>query len=223
MLHSLSRRVTLVGGCAALTIGLALPVAVLAATPTWTVKAGSASKGTSVAFGGATTGASPQVKLTDTTTGTALNCASGTAKGAIKVGAGQSGTGLVSITGASSTWKGCTGPLKIVLNPTGSGTWKMTASSYKNGVTKGTLTGITAKVSTTDGTTCAFTSTGSVPGTYTNASHVLALSAATSGLKISKVTGCFGLVKNGDKASFGASYKVTATKSADNPLTITSP
>jgi hypothetical protein len=223
MMHSLSRRATLVGSCAALAIGLAIPVAVSAAAPTWTVKAGSAAKGSSVAFSGKTTGASPQVKLTDTTTGTKLDCKSGTANGTIKAGAGQSGKGLVKIAGASSTWKSCTGPAKIVLNPTGSGTWKMTAISYKKGVTKGKLTGITAKVSTTDGKTCVFTSTGSVPVTYTNSTHILAVSAATAGLKISKVKGCFGLVKNGDKASFSAKYKVTATKHADNPLKITGP
>jgi hypothetical protein len=223
MMHSLSRRATLISGCAALAIGVAIPVAVSAATPTWTVKAGSAAKGHTVAFSGKSTGASPQIKLTDTTTGTRLDCKSGAAKGSIKVGAGQSGKGLVSISGASSTWKKCTGPAKIVLIPTGSGTWKMTATSYKKGVTTGKLTGIKAKVSTTDGKTCVFTSTGSVPATYTNSTHVLAFSAATSGLKISKVKGCFGLVKNGDKASFSAKYKVTATKHADNPLKITSP
>jgi hypothetical protein len=37
------------------------------------------------------------------------------------------------------------------------------------------------------------------------------------------VTGCFGAVNNGDKASFSGSYLLKATTTAFNPIHITSP
>ncbi len=42
-------------------------------------------------------------------------------------------------------------------------------------------------------------------------------------LTVSGVTGCFGAVNNGDKASFSGSYMLKATTAAFNPINITSP
>jgi hypothetical protein len=211
-----------VAGAAAGVLALGI-TASAAATPTWTIKAGSAKSKTTVKFKGTTSGKSPQISLDDTTSGLTLTCDSGTASGSAKVAKKQAGAGIASIPGASTTWKNCVGPLGIVLIPKGSGTWKLNATSYKSGVTTGTLSSAAATVATADGTSCVFKVTGSVPITYTNKTEILAVKPTKAGLKIASVKGCFGLINNGDKASFAASYKIAATVKADSPFSITSP
>lgn len=204
----------------ALVIGI-MPANALATT--FTVKAGSAANGTTVKFTGATTGATPQITFVDKTSGQVLHCDSGTAPGKATVGKKQAGSGIGKITGSATTWKNCVGPAGITLKVTGVGTWKLNAVSYASGVTKGTITGANANVKTPDGTTCKFTVMGSVPVTYTNSTRILAVQDTAANLVTSNVTGCFGLINNGDHASFKGSYKVTVSPAADNPLTITSP
>ncbi|MCW2496663.1 hypothetical protein, partial [Jatrophihabitans sp.] len=202
---------------------LALGISASAATPTWTVKAGTAKSGATASFKGTTTGKTPQITHVDKTTALTLTIKSGTASSTAKVGKGKAGAGIASISGSSTTWKTCVGPLGIQLNPKGSGTWKLNAVSYKSGVTTGTLTAAAATVSTPDKSSCVFSVTGSVPITYTNSTQILAVKATAANLTVSKVTGCFGLIKNKDKASFAASYKVVTSTKATNPLSITSP
>ena len=137
------------------------------------------------------------------------------------------GTGLsnplANITG--TTWTNCTGPFGMVLvpnQPSGS-VWALNGVSYASGVTTGYLNNITVNVTSNPVGTCAFTVTGSVDGTYNNSTHILKVST-TAGtghvLTISGVSGCFGLMANGDAASFNASYNVATPLGA---LSVTSP
>lgn len=214
---NLLRTAAVVTGAAA---ALALGASSASAATTFTVKAGSAPSGTTVAVKGVTTGSSPQVTFVDTTSGTTLNCTSSSATGSVKTGTGLSGTGIATINGAGIVFSSCTGPLGLNLTVKGAGTWKLNATSGSTTAVKGTLTGVSATVS---GSGCSFSVAGSVAGSYTNSTQALAFPGTTSGLKISNVNGCFGLVNSGDVASYKASYKLTATTAAYNPVKVTAP
>lgn len=207
----------LVAGLAAIAL---LFAAQASATGKWTVKAGKAAKGTTVAIVGKTTGTKPQIHFTDVTSHQSLTCASGTAPGTTKVGSGRSGAAIGHVTGAKTTWKGCSGPAGLTFSVKGAQSWNINAVSYKSGVTTGTISNVHATVS--DPGVCSFTVTGSVGVTYTNKTHILAVTGKTAGLKVSNVN-CLPVVFNGDKAKFSAKYKLTATKTSFNPITITSP
>ena len=200
---------------------LALGTGSASAATTYKVTAGSAPVGTTVAVTGATQGTSPQITFTDATTGTVLNCVSGTAPGSTKTGTALAGGKIGSINGAGTTWNGCTGPLGLTFQVTGSKTWSINAQ-YKtsNGVT-GNIANVSAVVN--GGSSCTFTVTGSVPIAYINkaAGGFIQVKNTTSGLTVkNKIGSCFGAVNNGDKANFSAVYKITATNSAYNPVKI---
>lgn len=209
-----------VAGAAAATLAIGIMPA--NAVGTWTVTAGSAAAGRTIQVKGTTTGASPQIHFTDTTTSTDLTCDSGTASGTTTTGSGLSGTGIANINGATTTWVNCLGPLGIHLTPTGHGTWKINANTYNatTGLTNGTLTGANATVT---GTGCSFTVKGSVPIAYRNSTQILQVKNTAANLTVSGVSGCFGAVNNGDKASFSGSYKLKALNVPFNPIHITSP
>lgn len=190
------------------------------ATTTWTVKAGTAAKGTIVAITGRTTGTTPQIHFKDTTSGQTLTCASGTAPGTTKVGSGLSGTGIGHVNGPKTTWKTCKGPGGLVFTVTGAQSWSINAKSYSSGVTSGNITNIKATV--TDPGVCTFTATGSVNIKYSNSTHILAVPGGPT-LSISGVSGCLGIINNGDHASFTAKYALKANNTAYNPIKITSP
>lgn len=214
-------RAVLVGGGAAAALILGMSSA--SAAGTWSVSVGSAT-GT-VAFQGATVGdhtpTNPDILFNDVTTGLSLSCDSGTADGSTTVGTGLSGTDIAQISGPSTTWNNCVGPLGIELDPSGNGTWNLQADSYDSatGVTTGRITDVSAHVQSPDQTSCVFDVTGSVNATFTNSNQQLAINPDAT-LNISNVTGCFGLINEGDQASFQAIYGVSS--SAGN-VTITSP
>lgn len=219
-MRSLVSKALLIGG-AALT-ALAIGTGSASAATTFTVAAGSAPAGTTVAVTGATTGTSPQVTFKDTTKNTTLTCASSTAKGSTKTGTALSGTAIASINGAATLFNTCKGPFGLTFKVTGANTWKLNATSGSTTGANGTLTGVTATVD--GGTSCKFSVTGTVAGTYTNSTKALSFPGTTSTLTISNVVGgCFGAIASGDKASFKASYLLTATTAAYNPVKITSP
>jgi len=221
MASRLVRALIVGGGAAAAALNHGMGSA--SAAGTWTVTVGSAT-GT-VAFNGATVGAhtpaNPDIIFNDTTSGLGLSCDSGTAGGSITVGTGLSGADLAGISGSSTTWTDCVGPLGIELDPTGSGTWNLQGDSYDSasGITTGRITDVNAHVSSPDGTSCVFDVTGSVNGTFTNSSQQLAINPDPT-LNISNVTGCFGLINAGDQASFQAIYTVS---SPAGTVSITSP
>jgi hypothetical protein len=190
----------LASGAAALTLGVSTTAA-MATTATWTIKPG-----------GAITGSATNPTLKDTKTGTTLKCKTSATKATLKKGSGQTNP-IGKIT--SVTFSSCTGPDGLVFTATTtastSNPYPLTATSYKSGVTKGTITNIKATLS---GTGCSATvagtsasSAGKVTGTFTNSTDVLKTSGGN--LHVYNVNGCFGLISSGDATSYSASYKIT--------------
>jgi hypothetical protein len=63
---------------------------------------------------------------------------------------------------------------------------------------------------------CSFTVTGSAPGYYSNSTRTLTMTpkpkpkpVTSAELSVSNVSGCFGLVKNGDHPPYTSSYKLS--------------
>lgn len=216
-------RAVLVAGVVAATVVLGVGQA-SAVDLSYTVTAGSAASGSTVALTGTATGtaSAPAITFTDTTTNQVLNCVSGTAPGTTTVGAGQSGAGLATIDGASTTWTSCTGPLGLAFTVSGSGSWILNATgATAGGTTPGTITSASASVS--DPGICSFDVSGSVTGSYTNGSPAtLSVAADNSTLTISNVNGCLGIINDGDAATFVGAYQIAANDAANNPVTVTS-
>jgi hypothetical protein len=228
-----NRAIALAGTAAAMTamaVLATLPAdASSAAKKTWTLKAGKAKTGTSVSFTGTARGTSkhPAIHFTDKNSGQTLTCQSGSSTGTSKVGKGQSGNGIAKVPGKSLKFTNCTGPGGISLTVKGTGTWPLNASSYskaKGGVVTGSLTRVVSHVQdSSDPAVCEFTASGSVPSQFDNRGAKLVMPGKVADLKVSKVKGCLGLIKNGDKSSFKATFVVKASPAADNPIKITSP
>lgn len=211
------RRSTLLLSVAAGASAVALTAAPAIAAPTYTVKAGTTTTGTT-SYTAATTGASPQVKFAAGTNN--LSCTSATATGSIKLGSGLSGAGLGSITG--STWTGCIGPLNLPVTVVQTGTWSVnaTGTTTATGVTAGTVSNVAATVSVNQGG-CSFNVTGSVKSALVTTATKQQLKVKPQlTLTIGNVVGCFGLLSNGTKASFAATYKL---KAANGQLVISNP
>jgi hypothetical protein len=202
--------VVLGSGVAALAIGVGAATAGATTAKTWTVKPG-----------GAVAGNASTTTLKDTKTGTVLKCKSSATKATLKKGSGQTSP-LGKIT--SVTFTSCTGPGGLKFTATTSASkahpWNLNASSYKSGVTHGSITGITASISgsgctaTVAGTTAS--SKGTTTGTYTNSTHVLKVSGGN--LHVWNVSaGCLGLINSGDPSSFTGSYKITPGQTITSP------
>jgi hypothetical protein len=197
---------------------LALTASVAAASPgasaarTWTVKPG-----------GSITGTALNPTLKDTATGTSLTCKTLNAAGKAKSGSGLTGTGIASLT--SISFKTCTGPAGITFTVTpGHLPWKLNANSYNaaTGVTKGVITGAHGSLSgpgcsaVVDGTS-ATAGNGTVAGTYTNSKHQLKTLTTGGNLHIYKVSGCFGLIRDGDPATLSGTATITPAQTITSP------
>jgi hypothetical protein len=193
--------VLLTTGAAALALGLGSTAAMAGSinAKTWTVSPGGAVKASG----------SGQVK--DAKTGTVAKCKSIKMAGTAKKKA-TSGAGIATIKSGSFT--GCTIATISVKVATHGLPWKLNAVSYKNGVTKGTITGIDLKATapgcsaTLDGTK-AGADNGKVEASYTNKTGVLKLLGTGGNLHSWGVSGCFGLVKNGDAQHASGSLKMS--------------
>jgi len=200
------------GAAAALAVGLGATTA-LAAT-TLTVK---------VTNGGNYKATAPATVLKDN--GFSVTCSStpatkaSTARGSIPT-ATTTGTSPVKIgTAATLNFKNCSGPHGNVTVKVNDLPYAVKVDSKTNGAgqTDVMITGINASVSMAG---CSFTVTGRAPGLYANGTHKLKMTPQLpitplnkAQLKISNVTGCAGLVKNGDHPTFRASYTLSrATK-----------
>jgi hypothetical protein len=178
---------------------------------TWTVKPG-----------GAITAKAGTTTLKDSNTGSVLSCTSSSGKGTVKTGSGLSGTAIGSITALS--FSNCTGPLGLTFTvKTAHFPWHLNAVSYNSatGTTTGTVTGIHASLSgpscsaVVDGTS-ATANNGQVTATYTNSTGKLATTGAGN-LHIYSVSGCAGLIANGDGSSFKGSYAVSPKQTITSP------
>jgi hypothetical protein len=196
-----------------LTVALAATVASLGSAPafaaaTWTVTPG-----------GAVSGAAGSTTLKDSTTGTTVTCSSSSASGTLGSGSGLSNP-IGSI--ASITFNNCTGPLGITFSASVTGPFSLNANSYSSGVTSGTITGIHGTLTSSlcslviDGTS-ATAHNGTVKATFTNSTSTLKVLASGSTLHIYSVSGCFGLVNNGDAASFAGSYAISPSQTITSP------
>jgi hypothetical protein len=153
------------------------------------------------------------IVLTDNNTGSAVTCTSSTATGAFTTGMDVGPTlGAVSAIGFSN----CTGPLGITFTATANSLpYSITATGPTvGGVTPGEVPGVNVRIS---GPLCSATVTGAAPGRYNNATRrVNLLSGAT--LTISNVSGCLGLLNDGDTASVTTAYNMVGSPS--NPIAI---
>jgi hypothetical protein len=197
--------IVLSGGAAVLAIGLAATTA-SATTAGWTVKPG----------GSFSSSGSDSVK--DTKTGTTAKCTSVKISGTLKKSA-PSGAGLGTLTKASFT--GCSiGPIAVKVAVHGL-PWKLNATSYKNGVTTGSISGIDL-VATATGCSATLDGTGAgkdngvADATYSNSTGVLKLTGKGN-LHDYNVNGCAGLVGNGDPEVASGTNKVTPKQTITGP------
>jgi hypothetical protein len=197
-------RILFTGAAAALAIGFGASSA-LATTATLNV---------TVTKGGAYTATSTSTVLTDN--GVSVTCTGSSATGSIPTKTYTGATSPVRV-GNSKTlsFTGCTGPLgpvTVVVNKLPYPV-KVDSTTNSSGETDGLVTGVNTSVSMTG---CTFTVTGSAPGYYTNSTHKLSLTPTLPNtplnkgqLTISDVTGCAGLVKDGDHPTYTSTYTVS--------------
>jgi hypothetical protein len=179
--------------------------AALATSATLTVK---------VTGGGSYTGTSSNTVLTDN--GVSVTCTKSTASGTIPTKTYTNATTPVTVgTAAKLSFGGCTGPLGAVTVKVNKLPYKVQANTKTNskGQTSGMVAGANTSVSMTG---CSFKVTGSAPGYYANSGHTLTLTPTPPSklsnkaqLTVSGVSGCAGLVKNGDHPAYKATYKVS--------------
>jgi hypothetical protein len=202
--------VLLSSGVAALAIGIGTTAAGATTATTW-----------SISPGGAVTGMAGTTTLKDTATGTVLQCVSSATAATLKKGKGQTSP-IGKIT--SVTFTSCTGPagLKFVATTSASPSnpWNLNARTFKNGVTHGTITKVTASLS---GNGCTATvagtspsSTGTTNGSYSNNTHVL--TASGGNLHVYNVSsGCLGLINTGDATTFTGKYTISPKQRITSP------
>ena len=211
--------VAFTGVAAVAVVGLKTGTA-LAASGTWNVTDGGAG------YTGPVSGINSTTATLDAN-GTKLTCAASTAVASGSVPAstvtGTSPTlGTISTATFGTTTKACTYAGLVNFTAKLNKTVSIQGGTYANGVTTGKLAGsISATLTGVNGTTCSATITGtSIPATYTNATHTLAVNPnSVSTLKITHVSAghCDGLLTSGEPAAFTAAYKFSP------PLSITGP
>jgi hypothetical protein len=152
------------------------------------------------------------VTCTSTTT-TPASKATGTVPTATTTGTSPVKIGTVS----TLAFHNCTGPLGKVTTKVNSLPYALKVDSTTNstGQTDGMITGINVHLSMTG---CSFNATGRSPGFYTNGTHKLTMTKTsslpikplnTARLTVSSVSGCGGLVVNGDHPTFKGVYTVS--------------
>jgi hypothetical protein len=134
------------------------------------------------------------------------NIPSGTHKGASPVKVG---------TTTKLAFNNCTGPLGAVHTKVMNEPYAVSIDSKTNGKgqTDGLIGGIKVHVTMTG---CSFNVTGSAPGFYTNGKHTLTMASklpvkatTKAQLTVKNVTGCFGVIKNGDHPTFSSTFTLS--------------
>lgn len=150
-----------------------------------------------------------------------VNCTStstkkaSTASGSIPNGT-RRGTVPVKVgTAVKLSFNNCAGPLGRVTTHIHSLPYlvKVDSKTTSTGKTDGLITGVNVSVSMTG---CSFKVTGSAPGFYNNRKHLLIVTPklptkarVRARLTVSGVSGCAGLVHNGDHPTYVGTYKVS--------------
>jgi len=150
-----------------------------------------------------------------TCSGTSARKAS-TAAGSIPTGMTTGASPVKIGTVATLRFRDCAGPRGAAVTITASNlpySAKVDSKTNTAGQTDAVISGISASVSMKG---CSFTVAGSAPGFYANNTHKLALQTMLpvtplnkARLTISGVTGCAGMVRNGDHPTIKASYTVS--------------
>jgi len=202
--------------------GLALAGAALAMSSGALSSAAATTKTWTVRPGGAITATAGKTTLADTATGSELTCNSARMSGTLRHGAGLHGTGIGSI--ATATFH-CPSPIVPPLKLTARGLpWQLNLVSYDTGtgVGRGTISHLelmftgpscSAAANGTSGTTAD----GVVAASYANTTGKLTIHAAGGNLHWFHVSGCAGLLEDGDAATLSAAYALSP------PQMITSP
>jgi hypothetical protein len=186
---------------AGLAIGLSTTSAFATTAATW-----------SVSPGGSTSGKAGTTTVKDTTSGLTVTCTSSTFTGSLKSGTGLAGAGIGTVT--SLDFNNCSVDGETLSLSSGTVAWAVNAVSYKKGVTSGTVTGIHFSISSSicsaviDGTSGS-ADNGMVKISYTNKTGVFKILAAGDDLHVYDVSGCLGLISDGDSGTISGSYKVT--------------
>jgi hypothetical protein len=172
----------------------------------------------SVSGGGSITAVASKTVLSDnginvtcTTKGkTDASLASGTIGNGSHKGASPVQVG----TSTKLSFGNCSGLLGAVKTKVESLPYKISADSKTSkGDTDAIISGVKVAVSMTS---CSFMVTGSAPGYYNNANHTLNMTSklptkalSSAALTISGVSGCSGVVKNGQHPTYVSTYKVS--------------
>ena len=204
-------------GCAAV-LAAALGATTALAAATWTIKPG-----------GAVRAKSGKATVNDTTTGTTTTCLSLATRGTLKSGSGLSGPDAGSISAVG--FNRCTSPLAeirprhvgIIWTFTATDLpWHVTFSADNNGVVTGTISHLQITVQTTactaviDGTS-GTASDGVLRFRYTDSTSRLKLLSTGGNLHYYNVSGCFGVIVNGDVATLGATFTLSPKQAITSP------
>lgn len=202
-----TRSLAIGSGAIALTISMATAAV---AGPPFTITVGSSTSG-SYPVAGDSTG---PVAITS---GVTYSCSSVSIDGTID--AGTTSGKIADLT--SSTWIGCSMPLGMAMSVQHNGIWEINALSGPdtNGTVQVRITNVSAHMEDTSsaGVTCSYDISGSVPATFDNATQVLAVNG--SGLVVSNIHGCFGLITS--TMNLSVSFQITdPTTYGAYPITI---
>jgi hypothetical protein len=201
----------LAAGCAAVLVATLGTTAALAAS-TWTIRPG-----------GAITATSGRIAIEDTTTGAVLKCNPSTASGRLKSGSGLPGAGIGSITTAAA-YRCPTPATSFKLVPRGL-PWRLNLTSYDRdtGVARGTISGVQFAMSSdvacravVNGTSGS-ASGGVVAVSYSDKTGTVTVLRAGGTLHWYDVIACLGVIKDGDPATFSATYTVSPKQDITSP------
>jgi NHL repeat len=169
--------------------------------------------------GGYAKATAAKLQFKDTTTGTVTQCASATLSATLKTSTARQ---IGKITAGSFT--GCTIGTIAVKIAASDLPWDLNATGYNTttGVTTATITGIdlaasaTGCTATLDGT-AAGAGNGTVKVTYTNATGKLVLQPKGDTLHAWGVSGCLGLISNGDPTTPAATTTISPKQTITGP------
>lgn len=191
---------------AALIVSAAVAGNAAAVPATWTVEPG-----------GVFSGTAGETLLEVQESGIQLSCTSSTVDGTAASGTGLDNPLATIPQDPGIQFLDCSGPFGLTFEVDQVGDWVLNGVSYDGSdVTTGTIDNITADIV---GPGCDATASGSVNATFTNSTDVLSVQPDFT-LLISAVdpaNSCFGLINEGEHASFAGDYQITPG------LTVTSP
>jgi len=198
-------------GAAALAMGPGAQSSAAATATTWTVHPG-----------GIITAKAGITRVKDTTTNSVLNCKSSRMSGRLKAGTGLPGTGIGAITAAAYDCAMLIEP-PFRLTPHGL-PWHLNLASYDagTGVSRGTISHLEF---TLTGPSCSATingvggsaADGVVAVSYTVKTGTLQVRAGGGNLHWYQVSGCAGLLGDGDRATLSAAYTVSPRQQITSP------